>query len=223
MGDKTFLIAAILAMRHPTGTVFMGAFSALALMSVLSALLGVVFPALLPKALTTFCAGALFVFFGIKMIREALRMDGSEMNDEWKEAAMELDAEEYTMDDLENGNGAPAPPKASAAANFGGVREGARNLLSLCFSQTFAQAFVLTFLGEWGDRSQIATIAMAAAHVRTAARSAHPALADTWCGGCLNRTSGSSASVQLPDMQSAPRPPSLPVAGSLRTSLCDKV
>jgi putative Ca2+/H+ antiporter (TMEM165/GDT1 family) len=45
------------------------------------------------------------------------------------------------------------------------IREGGRNALMLMTSPVFAQAFVLTFLGEWGDRSQITTIAMGGAHV----------------------------------------------------------
>ena len=40
--------------------------------------------------------------------------------------------------------------------------DGINNLLMLLFSPIFVQTFTLTFLGEWGDRSQIATIAMAA-------------------------------------------------------------
>jgi putative Ca2+/H+ antiporter (TMEM165/GDT1 family) len=36
LGDKTFFIAAIMAMRHPRVTVFAGAIAALALMTVLS-------------------------------------------------------------------------------------------------------------------------------------------------------------------------------------------
>jgi putative Ca2+/H+ antiporter (TMEM165/GDT1 family) len=37
--------------------------------------------------------------------------------------------------------------------------------MQLVFSPVFVQTFVLTFLGEWGDRSQISTIALAAANV----------------------------------------------------------
>jgi putative Ca2+/H+ antiporter (TMEM165/GDT1 family) len=40
--------------------------------------------------------------------------------------------------------------------------QGLNNLLSLLLSPAWVQTFVMTFLGEWGDRSQIATIAMAA-------------------------------------------------------------
>lgn len=36
LGDKTFFIAAIMAMKHPRLTVFAGAISALALMTILS-------------------------------------------------------------------------------------------------------------------------------------------------------------------------------------------
>lgn len=39
---------------------------------------------------------------------------------------------------------------------------GVTNLCSFLLSPAWVQTFVMTFLGEWGDRSQIATIAMAA-------------------------------------------------------------
>jgi len=48
-GDKTFLIAAIMATRHPRITVFAGAFASLVIMSVLSAALGRFVLGLVPK------------------------------------------------------------------------------------------------------------------------------------------------------------------------------
>lgn len=58
IGDKTFLIAAILASRQPRLTVFAGAFASLVVMSVLSAAMGRVI-GLVPKEWTQFAVRAL--------------------------------------------------------------------------------------------------------------------------------------------------------------------
>jgi len=54
IGDKTFLIAAIMATRHPRMTVFGGAFASLLVMSVLSAAMGKVILGLIPAVSTNF-------------------------------------------------------------------------------------------------------------------------------------------------------------------------
>lgn len=209
IGDKTFLIAAILAMRHPRGVVFAGAFGALAAMSVLSAALGHVFPTLIPKSWTQFVASVLFFVFGAKMLQEGRSMaSGSgKIQEEMREAEEEIEEDdakadgtgvrapdghaialeelergeaEVEVDIAEAGRGRPTAngdaaastrprsishPRQSKTSTKAELAEGARNFFSLLLGPVFVQAFALTFLGEWGDRSQIATIALGAAHV----------------------------------------------------------
>lgn len=187
IGDKTFLVAALMAMRHARILVFSAAFGALIVMTVLSAVLGHAFPALLPKRLTTFAAAVLFLVFGARSLKEGLAMSPDEgVGEEMKEVEAELEEKEHSMArdrrrsslsayTLESGRGRqpnikpsePSPPSSRSPtpprnASVKDRLSGLTNLLSLILSPAWVQTFVMTFLGEWGDRSQIATIAMAA-------------------------------------------------------------
>jgi hypothetical protein len=63
IGDKTFFIAAVLAMRHSRFVIYAGAMGALALMHVLSCFMGYALPALIPKQYThTASAVSCFLF-----------------------------------------------------------------------------------------------------------------------------------------------------------------
>ncbi|KAL1498691.1 hypothetical protein AB1Y20_014002 [Prymnesium parvum] len=163
MGDKTFFIAAILTMRHSRLLVWGGAMGALALMTVLSAMVGFAAPLLLDPSITHYAAVALFLLFGVKMLKES-RAASSGASEELQEVEEELAApplaeaegERLTdqVDDASAVETARLPAaRPSGAPGGGAAAEGTGVVL---------QAFTLTFVAEWGDRSQIATIAMAA-------------------------------------------------------------
>ncbi|KKZ60424.1 hypothetical protein EMCG_00710 [[Emmonsia] crescens] len=194
VGDKTFLVAALMAMRHPRMVVFSSAFTALIAMTVLSAILGHAVPTLIPKSFTNIFAAVLFLIFGVKMVFEAKKMAPDEgVGEEMKEVEMELEEKEHQQRrltrrrsvspySLEAGRGLrksrssnhrlPSPESVSSSSSRDGspsrgtslskMMIGVNNLFSLLLSPAWVQTFVMTFLGEWGDRSQIATIAMAA-------------------------------------------------------------
>lgn len=198
IGDKTFLVAALMAMRHPRLVVFSAAFSALICMTVLSAVLGHAVPTLIPKGFTKFMAAILFLVFGAKMFKEGREMSPDEgVGEEMREVEAELEEKEHeqrrmgrrrssvTPHSLEAGraggrpktrgagNRLPSPPESISSSSSRGSSpqprqrlndafSGLSNLFSLLLSPAWVQTFVMTFLGEWGDRSQIATIAMAA-------------------------------------------------------------
>lgn len=176
IGDKTFLIAAIMAMKHSRLVVFSAAFSSLFLMSVLSAGLGHVVPNLLPKHYTDVLAALLFWSFGLRMLYEGYHMDPNEGNEEMQEVELELKEVEdrdrtKNLENLEVGGLNPTDEEdkenhsKSIKSTLVQAKEGLMNLMQLVFSPVFVQTFILTFLGEWGDRSQISTIALAAANV----------------------------------------------------------
>lgn len=134
LGDKSFFIAAILAMRHSRRLVFAGAVSALAAMTVLSVLVGQV-AALLPRTYIQYAEIALFFGFGLKLLYEASKMPASTCDTELvKEAKTAVEKAEFNL------------PKTQ---NAGAI---------------ITEAFTLIFLSEWGDRTQIATIALATRH-----------------------------------------------------------
>ncbi|MEM6426169.1 MAG: TMEM165/GDT1 family protein [Cyanobacteria bacterium P01_D01_bin.128] len=82
LGDKTFFIGALLAMRHSRRWVFIGVTAALFAMTVLSVLVGQV-AALLPMHLVKQAAAILFIGFGIKLLYDAAVMSGKgDMGDE---------------------------------------------------------------------------------------------------------------------------------------------
>ncbi len=64
VGDKTFFIAAVLAMKHSRAVVLVGALGALALMTVLSAILGDITKRIMPHEYTHYLAVLLFIVFG---------------------------------------------------------------------------------------------------------------------------------------------------------------
>uniref|UniRef100_A0A915MBM2 GDT1 family protein n=1 Tax=Meloidogyne javanica TaxID=6303 RepID=A0A915MBM2_MELJA len=154
LGDKTWFIAAILAMRHSRLTVFSGAISALALMTVLSACLGW-FAQLIPYWFTFYMSTALFALFGLKMLYEAWHMSAAESKEVQEEAQAEIQRKELDMESTKY-----------SSLEMGGAEDknqssSAWRIISF-ISTLFVKSFILTFLAEWGDRSQLTTIILGA-------------------------------------------------------------
>lgn len=136
IGDETFIIAALMAMRHPKSIVLSGALSALFVMTVLSTALGRIVPNLISRKHTNSAATVLYAFFGLRLLYIAWKSDAKTSHKKEMEEVEEK---------LENGAG---------KTTF-------RRFFTRFCTPIFLESFILTFLAEWGDRSQIATIALA--------------------------------------------------------------
>ncbi|CAK0783390.1 hypothetical protein CVIRNUC_006589 [Coccomyxa viridis] len=150
IGDKTFFIAAIMAMKNSRRVVFAGALGALAAMTVLSAVMGWAAPSLISKKYTHYGAIVLFMYFGLRMLYDVAFGGESEGESELEEVERELGSKQ-----------AKASSKGGLNGDAG-KKPGVLGRLKKLLPPIFLEAFVLTFLAEWGDRSQIATIGLAA-------------------------------------------------------------
>ncbi|KAK9160134.1 hypothetical protein Syun_006475 [Stephania yunnanensis] len=144
IGDKTFFIAALLAMQYDKGLVLLGSMGALSLMTVLSVVIGRIFQSVPAQFQTTlpigeYAAVALLMFFGLKSLKDAwdLPSKAVQTNEKSPELGEYVEAEEL-------------------------VKEKVGKRLSNPF-EIIWKSFSLVFFAEWGDRSMLATIALGAA------------------------------------------------------------
>ncbi len=128
LGDKSFLLAMLLAMRYPRPIVFTGVMLALAIQTVIAVLAGH-FLELLPKVVVHWAVVWMFLGFGGLLLWQAARMP--------ENTTAQLEAE-----DLQE------------------VQNLERRLPKLGWLAPLLESFVLIFLAEWGDRTQIATVAL---------------------------------------------------------------
>ncbi len=145
LGDKTFFIAMCLAMRHTRRYVLIGVVAALAAMTVLSVLLGQMV-SLLPKYVVYYAEILLFLGFGFKLLYDASKMP--------------VECRDKSLADAEDASCLSEAEKEAREA----VAQAEANLRKKTPFAIVLEAFLLTFIAEWGDRTQFTTITLAASN-----------------------------------------------------------
>lgn len=139
LGDKTFFLSAIIAMREGRSVAFLGSMSALTALTGVSVGIGQAFqhtPLLTTLPVGDMLATSMFTYFGAQMLREA------------RAAAISSAAHSVVEQEAVE---AIAERQRGESASSGGAR----------WWPAFATAFGLVFVAEVGDKSMFATIALA--------------------------------------------------------------
>lgn len=135
LGDKTFFIAVILSMQHSRKIVFAGVTAALAAMTVLSVIFGQILSVLTQGSKEYVHYAEIVLFIAFGL---KLLYDGWKMSDKPDEEVIDEAKEAVEKAELDSKQKSPW--------------------------SILLKSFVLTFIAEWGDRTQIATIALAASN-----------------------------------------------------------
>ena len=153
LGDKTFFIAAIMAMRHSRLIIYIGAMGALGAMTILSALLGNIVTKFVPRIYTYYLSSILFAGFGVKMLKDGYHMSPDEGAEEYKEVQQEVEQAE-AAEDLESGgdlkSGSSTERQSQHPSTTVSKQKGAVAQLIVLIRRyvppILIQAFILTFL-----------------------------------------------------------------------------
>ncbi|MBF2096832.1 MAG: TMEM165/GDT1 family protein [Gloeomargaritaceae cyanobacterium C42_A2020_066] len=140
LGDKSFFVALVLATRHSRAWVFGGTLAALALMTLLSVALGQMLT-ILPERLVQGLGTVLLLGFGLRLVIQA-----------W-----------HTCPEARCGgeHEAQSALTQAPAGRFSLLQTWGQRCPQVLVG---GQAFLLAFLSEWGDRTQISTITLGATY-----------------------------------------------------------
>lgn len=165
LGDKTFFIAAIMAMRYSRFVVFCGALSALGLMTAVSVAFGMA-AAVIPRAYTYYISTILLAVSGLKMLYDAGSMSPADAAKEFEEVQLDLNKRETELKKRTSLQTKQAKQikdhfkvKGTATVTRSSSDDTDNNIDA---TTVLMQAFTMTLLAEWGDRSQLTTIVLSA-------------------------------------------------------------
>ncbi|EAS05288.1 transmembrane protein (macronuclear) [Tetrahymena thermophila SB210] len=178
IGDKTFIVTAILATKYDKKWVFIGSFGALFLMTLISCVIGTASLSFIDESYIKIVAAALFFGFGGKAVYEAITNkiedEEEEIEHDIKELEEKINQKAHINKDENNDTEKQNEEENQEKQNDLETQQLQQSLLKSQEKQNkknaqvipntlvAAQTFTQNFLGEWGDRSQISTIAMSA-------------------------------------------------------------
>lgn len=174
LGDKTFIITAILAMKNSRLLVFLSSATALLLMTILSVGMGIAVT-VVPKLYTHYASIVLFLCFGLKMLKEAYDMQSESEESEFDEVKRSLEegeSKDHTDKSVSQLSAESVPREVQVTSNTSvdatkaGTDETSSASPELMRTVKVApiiiKVFTMILIAEWGDRSQISTIILAA-------------------------------------------------------------
>lgn len=153
IGDKTFFVAVLLSAKYNACPVFVGCMLALAASTLIAALVGYLLASFIGPTVLTFVAAALFLGFALWLLWEWYTYDE-------KEESAEKEAQEEIANQERDGYGSVESRGRAASAESALVEESSPRQ-GVPWWRVVVLAFSMNFIGELGDKTQIAVAVQA--------------------------------------------------------------